>query len=54
MIVLIVVFAGRKVSDAAKEVTDFLNDAVGMLDRIDDSTFLPTHKCNSLSSILNM
>ena len=47
-------FAGRKVSDAAKEVTDFLNDAVGMLDRIEDSTFLPTHKWNSLSSILNM
>lgn len=54
LIVLIVVFVGRKVSDAAKEVTDFLNDAVGMLDRIDDSTFLPTHKWNSLSSILNM
>lgn len=54
LIVLIVVFVGRKVSDAAKEVTDFLNDAVGMLDRIEDSTFLPPHKWNSLYSILIM
>ena len=54
LIVLTFVFVGRKVSDAAKEVTDFLNDAVGTLDRIEDSTFLPTHEWNSLPSILNM